>query len=106
MQRKIPGEFRRAQIGRSWRQIVSEESPENGEKDLECEAALSGEQLEFETRSRSHFSASRCELAQARAALVGHARLLESSACLLTKQSDRPDQPDSFHLLLHFTSEP
>jgi hypothetical protein len=71
-----------------------------------CETALSGEQLEFETRSRSHFSASRFELAQARAALVSHARLLESSACLFTKQSDRQDQPDSLHLPLHLISEP
>jgi hypothetical protein len=43
VQRKVRGEFLRAQIGRCRRQIVSEPRPENGKKNFESETALRGE---------------------------------------------------------------
>jgi hypothetical protein len=55
MQRKVRGEFLRAQIGRSRRQVVSELRPENCKKDFEGETALRGEQLVFKVLFSSHF---------------------------------------------------
>jgi hypothetical protein len=54
VQRKVRGEFLRAQIGRSRRQVVSEPCPENGKKNLESETALRGEQLVFKVFFCSH----------------------------------------------------
>ena len=56
MQRKVRGEFLRAQIGRGWRQVVSEPRSENCKKNFECETALRSEQLVFKIFFGSHFT--------------------------------------------------
>jgi hypothetical protein len=56
MQSKERGDFLRAQIGRGWRQVVSEPRPEKCIENFESETALRGEQLVFKVFFGTHFT--------------------------------------------------